>query len=53
MDDRTLEFAGRLAAQLRVESIRCTTKAASGHPTSLSAADVMAVLLTGHLRDEW
>ena len=35
-----------LAAQLRVDSIRCTTAAGSGHPTSsLSAADLMAVLL--------
>ncbi len=35
-----------LAAQLRVDSIRCTTAAASGHPTSsMSAADLMAVLM--------
>jgi transketolase len=40
-----------LAAQLRVDSIRATTRAGSGHPTSsLSAADLMAVLLAGHLR---
>src|SRR3990170_655474 len=40
-----------LAAQLRVDSIRATTQAGSGHPTSsLSAADLMAVLLAGHLR---
>lgn len=40
-----------LAAQLRVDSIRATTAAGSGHPTSsLSAADLMAVLLGGHLR---
>jgi transketolase len=40
-----------LAQQLRVDSIRCTTKAGSGHPTSsLSAADLMAVLLYRHLR---
>src|SRR6185437_1898487 len=40
-----------LAAQLRVDSIRCTTEAGSGHPTSsLSAADLRAVLLLGHLR---
>src|SRR5213082_1990336 len=39
-----------LAAQLRVDSIRCTTAAGSGHPTSsMSAADLMAVLLTGYL----
>ena len=40
-----------LARQLRVDSIRCSTAAGSGHPTSsLSAADLMAVLLAGHLR---
>jgi transketolase len=41
----------RLATQLRVDSIRSTTAARSGHPTSsLSAADLMAVLLASHLR---
>lgn len=40
-----------LAQQLRVDSIRCTTTAGSGHPTSsMSAADLMAVLLTSYLR---
>ena len=40
-----------LAQQLRVDSIRSSTAAGSGHPTSsLSAADLMAVLLAGHLR---
>lgn len=40
-----------LAQQLRVDSIRCSTEAGSGHPTSsMSAADLMAVLLAGHLR---
>src|SRR5690242_14800093 len=39
-----------LAQQLRVDSIRCSTAAGSGHPTSsLSAADIMAVLLVSHL----
>ncbi|HMB03206.1 MAG TPA: transketolase [Isosphaeraceae bacterium] len=43
-----------LAAQLRVDSIRCTTAAGSGHPTScLSAADLMAVLLANYLRFDW
>jgi transketolase len=43
-----------LARQLRADSIRCSTAAGSGHPTSsLSAADLMAVLLAGHLRYEW
>jgi transketolase len=45
---------GNLAAQLRVDSIRCSTQAGSGHPTSsLSAADLMAVLLERHLRYDW
>ncbi|HEY8117314.1 MAG TPA: transketolase, partial [Actinomycetota bacterium] len=40
-----------LARQLRADSIRCSTAAGSGHPTSsLSAADLMAVLLAGHFR---
>jgi len=49
----TKEWA-ELAAQLRVDSIRCTTKAGSGHPTSsMSAADLMAVLLAKYLRFDW
>jgi transketolase len=40
-----------LAQQLRVDSIRSTTRAGSGHPTSsMSAADLMAVLLAAYLR---
>src|SRR3712207_2273366 len=40
-----------LAQQLRVDSIRATTAAGSGHPTSsMSAADLMSVLLARHLR---
>lgn len=40
-----------LAQQLRVDSIRATTAAGSGHPTSsMSAADLMAVLLSNYLR---
>jgi transketolase len=43
-----------LAAQLRVDSIRCTTAAGSGHPTSsMSAADLMAVLMAKYLRYDW
>ena len=42
-----------LAAQLRVDSIRCTTAAGSGHPTSsMSAADLAAVLVADHLRTD-
>ena len=40
-----------LAQQLRVDSIRCTTNVGSGHPTSsMSAADLMAVLMISYLR---
>ncbi len=40
-----------LAGQLRIDSIRATTAAGSGHPTSsMSSADLMAVLLADHLR---
>ncbi|HEY8323321.1 MAG TPA: transketolase [Ktedonobacterales bacterium] len=40
-----------LAQQLRVDSIRSTTTAGSGHPTSsMSAADLLAVLLQDYLR---
>src|SRR3954451_18740607 len=43
-----------LAEGLRVESIRCTMEAGSGHPTScMSAADLTAVLLTNYLRYDW
>jgi len=40
-----------LAQQLRVDSIRSSGAAGSGHPTSsLSAADLMAVLMSTRLR---
>jgi transketolase len=42
-----------LASQLAVDSIRCTTEAGSGHPTSsLSAAHLTAVLFADHLRTD-
>jgi transketolase len=48
--DRTQEW-NELAAQFGVDSIRCSTAAASGHPTSsLSAAHLAAVLFSDHLR---
>src|SRR5258705_8488100 len=44
------QLAG-LAQQLRVDSVRASSAANSGHPTSsLSAADLMAVLLARYLR---
>jgi transketolase len=54
MTVETLEEIGELAQQLRVDSIRCSTAAGSGHPTSsMSAADVMAVLMARYLRYDW
>ncbi len=53
MADQKQEWKA-LGAQLRVDSIRCTTAAGSGHPTSsMSAADLMAVLLSKYLRYDW
>jgi transketolase len=50
MDDRT-QLWNDLAAQIAVDSIRCTTKAGSGHPTSsMSSAHLLAVLYADHLR---
>jgi transketolase len=46
-----LDFVGEVAQQIRVDGIRCSTKAGSGHPTSsMSAADLIAVLGARHLR---
>lgn len=40
-----------LAQRLRIDSIRAAAAASSGHPTSsMSAADLMAVLMAHHLR---
>jgi transketolase len=45
------DFRRELAQQLRVDSVRMTDAAGSGHPTSsMSAAELIAVLLDGHLR---
>jgi transketolase len=50
----SLNTVAELAAQLRVDSIRASTSAGSGHPTSsMSAADLLAVLVTRHLRYDW
>ena len=49
-----LGVAADLAAQLRVDSIRSSTSAGSGHPTSsMSAADLLAVLVGRHLHYDW
>ena len=58
MGDRTgtdgrEELWTELAAQLAVDSIRSTTAAGSGHPTSsMSAAHLAAVLFADHLRTD-
>ena len=52
--DVDLALAAELAQQLRVDSIRSSTSAGSGHPTSsMSAADLLAVLVGRHLRYDW
>src|SRR5713226_8470021 len=49
-----LDLYQTLARQLRADRIRCSTAAGSGHPTSsLSAADLMGVILSRHLRYDW
>ncbi|MGA8016784.1 MAG: transketolase [Candidatus Dormiibacterota bacterium] len=46
-----LETLQEVAQQIRVDGIRASTRAGSGHPTSsMSAADLMAVLAGRHLR---
>ena len=47
----TLERRRALARQFRVDSVRMSAAAKSGHPTSaMSAADLLAVLVDGYLR---
>src|ERR687895_209348 len=49
MDER--ELWRELGQQLRVDAVRASAKAKSGHPTSsMSAADLAAVLLARHFR---
>ena len=53
-DKVTHEELRELGQQLRVDSIRSSTSAGSGHPTSsMSAADLLAVLIGRHLRYDW
>lgn len=52
MEDRT-QLWNDLAAQIAVDSIRATTAAGSGHPTSsMSCAHLLAVLFADHLRTD-
>ncbi|HEV7712657.1 MAG TPA: transketolase [Asanoa sp.] len=49
-----LSTARDVARQLRVDSVRASTSAGSGHPTSsMSAADLLAVLVSRHLSYDW
>ena len=51
MTEKRLQEWYELAQQLRVDSIRSTTEAGSGHPTSsMSAADLAAVLMSKYLK---
>src|SRR3954466_6779851 len=51
MPDQT--FLSDLGQQLRVDSVRASAAAGSGHPTSsMSAADLIAVLLDGHQKQD-
>src|SRR5579875_805403 len=48
-----LDFCTELGQQLRVDSVVMSDRAGSGHPTSsMSAADLMAVLLCRHLHSD-
>jgi transketolase len=52
MDDRT-QLWNDFAAQIAVDSIRATTAAGSGHPTSsMSCAHLLSVLYASHLRTD-
>jgi transketolase len=52
VDDRT-QLWNDLAAQIAIDSIRATTAAGSGHPTSsMSCAHLLAVLYADHLRTD-
>jgi transketolase len=54
LDQDTAAKLVSVARQLRVDSVRSSSTAGSGHPTSsLSAADLMAVLLARYLRYDY
>src|SRR3989440_5653266 len=49
-----LEFVRQLGQEVLVDSIRCRTAAGSGLPTSsMSAADLIAVLIARYLQYDW
>jgi transketolase len=54
LNPKDIDFLRELGQQLRVDSIRCSTAAGSGHPTSsMSAADLIADLIARHLEYDW
>ncbi|HUP84882.1 MAG TPA: transketolase [Acidimicrobiales bacterium] len=54
MSALSVEDLHELGQQLRVDSVRAAAAANSGHPTSsMSAADLIAVLAANHLRYDW
>lgn len=54
LSEKDAKFLTELGQQLRVDSIRCSTAAGSGHPTSsMSAADLIADLISRHLEYDW
>src|SRR5215467_7569991 len=51
MSSPSLTALHNIATQLRIDSVRSTTEAGSGHPTTcLSAAEIMAALFFAELR---
>lgn len=51
MKDPEVEFLESMAARLRIDSVRATTEAGSGHPMSCaSAAEIMAALFFSVMR---
>ena len=54
VDATDLDALFEVAQQIRVDGIRCSTKAGSGHPTSsMSATDLITVLAARHLHYDW
>ena len=48
------DFLHELAQQLRVDAVRMSGQAGSGHPTSsMSAAELLSALITNHLKYDW
>jgi transketolase len=54
IDRNDLSAIAGVAQQIRIDGIRASTHAGSGHPTSsMSAADLIAVLAAKHLQYDW